>query len=150
MQSPLPQLMLSGAQAALEFATVPLYSSRTASPPKVLMQTSSFTMMWISETSWVKSRSGASFHFWLVKYTSVHVCHNIQMGLWYHWFIRFYFRLSQVYDGYFVHYFAPRGLPVVPKDVIFVIDVSGSMIGTKIKQVEWTNFMDSLWLELQF
>lgn len=47
--------------------------------------------------------------------------------------------LSQVYDGYFVHYFAPRGLPVVPKDVIFVIDVSGSMIGTKIKQVTWTN-----------
>lgn len=41
----------------------------------------------------------------------------------------------QVHDGYFVHYFAPKGLPVVPKDVIFVIDVSGSMIGTKIKQV---------------
>lgn len=50
----------------------------------------------------------------------------------------------QVYDGYFVHYFAPRGLPVVPKDVIFVIDVSGSMIGTKIKQVKWTNLIDSM------
>ncbi|XP_077074887.1 inter-alpha-trypsin inhibitor heavy chain H6 isoform X3 [Siphateles boraxobius] len=42
----------------------------------------------------------------------------------------------QVDDGYFVHYFAPRGLPVVPKDVIFVIDISGSMIGTKIKQTK--------------
>ncbi|XP_054912767.1 inter-alpha-trypsin inhibitor heavy chain H5 isoform X2 [Poeciliopsis prolifica] len=42
----------------------------------------------------------------------------------------------QVYDGYFVHYFAPRGLPVIPKDIIFVIDVSGSMIGTKIKQTK--------------
>ncbi|XP_056896057.1 inter-alpha-trypsin inhibitor heavy chain H6 [Takifugu flavidus] len=42
----------------------------------------------------------------------------------------------QVHDGYFVHYFAPKGLPVVPKDVIFVIDVSGSMIGTKIKQTK--------------
>ncbi|XP_035595930.1 inter-alpha-trypsin inhibitor heavy chain H6-like isoform X3 [Oncorhynchus keta] len=42
----------------------------------------------------------------------------------------------QVFDGYFVHYFAPRGLPIVPKDVIFVIDVSGSMIGTKIKQTK--------------
>ncbi|KAM3872133.1 inter-alpha-trypsin inhibitor heavy chain H6, partial [Diretmus argenteus] len=42
----------------------------------------------------------------------------------------------QLYDGYFVHYFAPRGLPVVPKDVIFVIDISGSMIGTKIKQTK--------------
>ncbi|XP_072224049.1 inter-alpha-trypsin inhibitor heavy chain H6 [Leuresthes tenuis] len=42
----------------------------------------------------------------------------------------------QVYGGYFVHYFAPRRLPVVPKDVIFVIDVSGSMTGTKIKQTK--------------
>uniref|UniRef100_A0AAY5KJ33 VWFA domain-containing protein n=1 Tax=Esox lucius TaxID=8010 RepID=A0AAY5KJ33_ESOLU len=42
----------------------------------------------------------------------------------------------QVFDGHFVHYFAPRGLPVVPKEVIFVIDVSGSMIGTKIKQTK--------------
>ncbi|XP_077472246.1 inter-alpha-trypsin inhibitor heavy chain H6 [Stigmatopora argus] len=42
----------------------------------------------------------------------------------------------RVFDGYFVHYFAPRGLPVVPKDVVFVIDVSGSMIGTKIKQTK--------------
>uniref|UniRef100_H3D4H6 Inter-alpha-trypsin inhibitor heavy chain family member 6 n=1 Tax=Tetraodon nigroviridis TaxID=99883 RepID=H3D4H6_TETNG len=42
----------------------------------------------------------------------------------------------QVHDGYFVHYFAPKGLPVVPKDVIFVIDVSGSMIGTKIQQTK--------------
>ncbi|KAG1961537.1 inter-alpha-trypsin inhibitor heavy chain H6 [Pimephales promelas] len=42
----------------------------------------------------------------------------------------------QVDDGYFVHFFAPRGLPVVPKDVIFVIDISGSMIGTKIKQTK--------------
>lgn len=55
----------------------------------------------------------------------------------------------QVYDGYFVHYFAPRGLPVVPKDVIFVIDVSGSMIGTKIKQVKWTSLIDFLWLKLR-
>lgn len=43
-----------------------------------------------------------------------------------------------MYDGYFVHYFAPRRLPVIPKDVIFVIDISGSMIGTKLKQVMWT------------
>ncbi|KAI4872521.1 hypothetical protein NFI96_025144 [Prochilodus magdalenae] len=42
----------------------------------------------------------------------------------------------QVHDGYFVHYFAPRGLPVIAKDVIFVIDISGSMIGTKIKQTK--------------
>ncbi|KAE8583271.1 hypothetical protein XENTR_v10020472 [Xenopus tropicalis] len=42
----------------------------------------------------------------------------------------------QIYNGYFVHYFAPRGLPPIQKDVIFVIDVSGSMFGTKIKQTK--------------
>ncbi|XP_064414995.1 inter-alpha-trypsin inhibitor heavy chain H6 [Latimeria chalumnae] len=42
----------------------------------------------------------------------------------------------QIYNGYFVHYFAPRGLPTVPKNVIFVIDVSGSMYGTKLKQTK--------------
>nr|XP_056722586.1 inter-alpha-trypsin inhibitor heavy chain H6 [Euleptes europaea] len=42
----------------------------------------------------------------------------------------------QIYSGYFVHYFAPRGLPPVQKDVVFVIDVSGSMYGTKMKQTK--------------
>ncbi|XP_077185663.1 inter-alpha-trypsin inhibitor heavy chain H6 isoform X2 [Paroedura picta] len=42
----------------------------------------------------------------------------------------------QIYNGYFVHYFAPRGLPPIQKDVVFVIDVSGSMYGTKMKQTK--------------
>uniref|UniRef100_UPI00398F6B52 inter-alpha-trypsin inhibitor heavy chain H6-like n=1 Tax=Pristiophorus japonicus TaxID=55135 RepID=UPI00398F6B52 len=42
----------------------------------------------------------------------------------------------QTYNGYFVHYFSPRSLPVVAKNVIFVIDVSSSMIGTKIRQTK--------------
>lgn len=42
----------------------------------------------------------------------------------------------QLYDGYFVHFFAPTGLSPIPKDIVFVIDVSGSMSGTKMKQVE--------------
>ncbi|XP_060109166.1 inter-alpha-trypsin inhibitor heavy chain H6 [Heteronotia binoei] len=42
----------------------------------------------------------------------------------------------QIYNGYFVHYFAPRGLPPVQKDVVFVIDISGSMYGTKMKQTK--------------
>lgn len=42
----------------------------------------------------------------------------------------------QVYDGYFVHYFAPEELPIVPKEVIFVIDVSGSMSGVKLAQTK--------------
>ncbi|XP_040599934.1 LOW QUALITY PROTEIN: inter-alpha-trypsin inhibitor heavy chain H6 [Mesocricetus auratus] len=42
----------------------------------------------------------------------------------------------QVYGGYFIHYFAPRGLPPVEKNVVFVIDVSGSMFGTKLQQTK--------------
>lgn len=41
----------------------------------------------------------------------------------------------QIVNGYFVHFFAPQGLPVVPKSVVFVIDVSGSMHGRKMEQV---------------
>ncbi|ELK02645.1 Inter-alpha-trypsin inhibitor heavy chain H5-like protein [Pteropus alecto] len=42
----------------------------------------------------------------------------------------------QIYDGYFVHYFAPRGLPPVEKSAVFIIDVSSSMFGTKMKQTK--------------
>ncbi|XP_044205152.1 inter-alpha-trypsin inhibitor heavy chain H3-like [Thunnus albacares] len=40
----------------------------------------------------------------------------------------------QIVNGYFVHFFAPSDLPRVPKNVVFVIDRSGSMSGTKIQQ----------------
>ncbi|XP_072438161.1 inter-alpha-trypsin inhibitor heavy chain H3-like [Chiloscyllium punctatum] len=40
----------------------------------------------------------------------------------------------QVVNGYFVHHFAPGNLPRIPKNVIFVIDQSGSMTGTKMRQ----------------
>ncbi|KAM9276990.1 inter-alpha-trypsin inhibitor heavy chain H4-like [Morus bassanus] len=40
----------------------------------------------------------------------------------------------QIANGYFVHYFAPQEMPVFPKNVIFVIDRSGSMAGRKIEQ----------------
>lgn len=43
--------------------------------------------------------------------------------------------LSQVLNGHFVHYFAPKDLPAVPKNVVFVIDTSASMLGKKIRQV---------------
>lgn len=38
-------------------------------------------------------------------------------------------------NGYFVHFFAPPHLPRVPKNVVFVIDRSGSMNGIKMQQV---------------
>lgn len=34
-----------------------------------------------------------------------------------------------------MHYFALEGLSMIPKNVIFVIDTSGSMMGKKIRQV---------------
>ncbi|XP_023180293.1 inter-alpha-trypsin inhibitor heavy chain H3-like isoform X2 [Xiphophorus maculatus] len=37
-------------------------------------------------------------------------------------------------DGYFVHHFAPSNLLRIPKNVVFVIDRSGSMHGRKIQQ----------------
>nr|XP_043880656.1 inter-alpha-trypsin inhibitor heavy chain H3-like [Solea senegalensis] len=40
----------------------------------------------------------------------------------------------QTVNGYFVHFFAPAELPRVPKNVVFLIDQSGSMYGTKIRQ----------------
>ncbi|NWV58554.1 ITIH4 inhibitor, partial [Malurus elegans] len=40
----------------------------------------------------------------------------------------------QIVNGYFVHYFAPQEMPVFPKNVIFLIDRSGSMTGRKIEQ----------------
>uniref|UniRef100_A0A803T4T0 Inter-alpha-trypsin inhibitor heavy chain 4 n=1 Tax=Anolis carolinensis TaxID=28377 RepID=A0A803T4T0_ANOCA len=40
----------------------------------------------------------------------------------------------QIVNGYFVHYFAPDQMPTLPKNIIFVIDKSGSMIGKKIQQ----------------
>ncbi|XP_069045730.1 inter-alpha-trypsin inhibitor heavy chain H3 isoform X1 [Lepisosteus oculatus] len=40
----------------------------------------------------------------------------------------------QIVNGYFVHFFAPANLQRVPKNVVFVIDESGSMGGRKIEQ----------------
>ncbi|XP_066528435.1 inter-alpha-trypsin inhibitor heavy chain H4-like [Hoplias malabaricus] len=37
-------------------------------------------------------------------------------------------------EGYFVHYFAPTDVQRIPKNVVFVIDRSGSMCGRKIQQ----------------
>ncbi|XP_059170358.1 inter-alpha-trypsin inhibitor heavy chain H3-like isoform X2 [Physella acuta] len=40
-----------------------------------------------------------------------------------------------VVDGYFLHFFAPE-LPALPKDIVFILDVSGSMMGTKLSQLK--------------
>lgn len=45
----------------------------------------------------------------------------------------FYF---QVVDGYFVHFFAPSDMEEIPKDVLLILDVSGSMYGTKLRQMK--------------
>ncbi|XP_041748340.2 inter-alpha-trypsin inhibitor heavy chain H3 [Coregonus clupeaformis] len=42
----------------------------------------------------------------------------------------------QIVNGYFVHFFAPPDLPRVPKNVVFVIDRSGSMGGIKMQQTK--------------
>ncbi|XP_061494282.1 inter-alpha-trypsin inhibitor heavy chain H2 isoform X2 [Rhineura floridana] len=40
----------------------------------------------------------------------------------------------EIFNGYFIHYFAPENLDPLPKNILFVIDVSGSMWGLKMKQ----------------
>ncbi|XP_038066966.1 uncharacterized protein LOC119736992 [Patiria miniata] len=42
----------------------------------------------------------------------------------------------EVQDGYFAHFFSPTTLQHAAKHVVFVIDVSGSMAGTKLRQVK--------------
>uniref|UniRef100_A0A8D0G766 Inter-alpha-trypsin inhibitor heavy chain 5 n=1 Tax=Sphenodon punctatus TaxID=8508 RepID=A0A8D0G766_SPHPU len=42
----------------------------------------------------------------------------------------------QVLNGHFVHYFAPKDLPPLPKNVVFVLDSSVSMAGTKLRQTK--------------
>lgn len=44
----------------------------------------------------------------------------------------------QVSDGHFVQFFAPTNLSPLAKNIVFVIDVSGSMWGVKMKQVQLT------------
>jgi len=52
----------------------------------------------------------------------------------------------QIGAGKFVHYFAPDNLPTMPKHVIFVIDVSGSMGGRKLEQTKdaMTTMLDKM------
>ncbi|XP_078533219.1 inter-alpha-trypsin inhibitor heavy chain H2 [Lissotriton helveticus] len=40
----------------------------------------------------------------------------------------------QIFNGYFLHFFAPENLSPLPKNILFVIDVSGSMWGLKMRQ----------------
>ena len=42
--------------------------------------------------------------------------------------------LFQAEDGYFTHYFSPAELAPLGKNIVFVIDISGSMQGRKIEQ----------------
>lgn len=39
-------------------------------------------------------------------------------------------------EGYFVHFYAPPDLPTLNKHAIFVLDLSGSMYGTKLAQLK--------------
>jgi len=52
----------------------------------------------------------------------------------------------QIGAGKFVHYFAPDSLPTLPKHVIFVIDISGSMGGRKLQQTKdaMTTMLDKM------
>ncbi len=51
----------------------------------------------------------------------------------------------EVVNGYFVHYLAPeQGFPDVDKHIVFVLDKSGSMARTKIRQLKVSQFCSKL------
>ncbi|XP_026577377.1 inter-alpha-trypsin inhibitor heavy chain H2 [Pseudonaja textilis] len=56
----------------------------------------------------------------------------------------------EIFNGYFVHYFAPDGLDPLPKNILFVIDVSGSMWGIKMKQKFYNQVSTPLLKKLDF
>ncbi|XP_072522553.1 inter-alpha-trypsin inhibitor heavy chain H3 isoform X2 [Salminus brasiliensis] len=58
----------------------------------------------------------------------------------------------QIVNGYFVHFFAPADLPRLPKNVVFVIDRSGSMYGKKMEQTQeaLATILDDLYEEDYF
>ncbi|KAF7693409.1 inter-alpha-trypsin inhibitor heavy chain H3-like isoform X1 [Silurus meridionalis] len=58
----------------------------------------------------------------------------------------------QIVNGYFVHFFAPPDLQQLPKNVVFVIDRSGSMEGKKIQQTREAliTILDDLYEEDHF
>ncbi|XP_051007350.1 inter-alpha-trypsin inhibitor heavy chain H2 [Acomys russatus] len=58
----------------------------------------------------------------------------------------------EVFNGYFVHFFAPENMDPIPKNILFVIDVSGSMWGIKMKQTveAMKTILDDLRTEDQF
>ncbi|KAM6215106.1 inter-alpha-trypsin inhibitor heavy chain H2 [Rhynchocyon petersi] len=58
----------------------------------------------------------------------------------------------EVFNGYFAHFFAPDNLEPIPKNILFVIDVSGSMWGIKMRQTveAMKTILDDLRAEDQF
>ncbi|KAJ6667678.1 hypothetical protein lerEdw1_015999, partial [Lerista edwardsae] len=42
----------------------------------------------------------------------------------------------QIVNGYFVHFFAPKNISHLPKNIVFIIDVSISMSGRKLSQTK--------------
>ncbi|KAL7837186.1 hypothetical protein SRHO_G00268970 [Serrasalmus rhombeus] len=58
----------------------------------------------------------------------------------------------QIVNGYFVHFFAPADLQRLPKNVVFVIDRSGSMSGKKMEQTREAllTILDDLYVEDHF
>lgn len=47
----------------------------------------------------------------------------------------FFYVFFQIVNGYFVHFFAPKNISHLPKNIVFIIDVSISMSGRKLSQV---------------
>ena len=66
-----------------------------------------------------------AFFFFENEFNSLKVCRNTNGQV-----------LLFNFNRYFAHFFSPPSLPNIPKIVVFLIDVSGSMLGYKMEQVQ--------------
>lgn len=97
--------------------------SVTAVENRAWTETWSLSMTSTGTHPWESSRY--TYPTLIVSFISLFLpCHLITI-----WFF------IQESKGYFVHHFAPSDLPRIPKNVVFIIDRSGSMHGRKMEQV---------------
>lgn len=107
--------------------------------------------LWISRALGLRGNSSSRVEPQILKAGSRvpnELSHNDMCGSLHHDLpsIPKFITLLQILNGYFVHYFAPTDLPPLPKNVVFVLDSSASMVGTKLRQVRSLHVLWAGWL----
>ena len=110
----------------------------TAVESRVWMEIWLLCMMW-TETRWLETLRYIDFVMTLINLSAFSIDgkkKNIVSSVFSN-LSNFLLTLQTSSDGYFLHHFAPSNLTRISKNVVFIIDQSGSMSGRKIEQVQW-------------